>query len=175
MPGDVRKAMRIAATAALVGSYIVVAGCGASDYGPDTCNDGTTMRDPALGALLDVDGAQPRMTIGWQPGVGRGAELPAAYFEAVEAVASAELAALIATVSYVDPRELHLTFAPLTNYLAQHDRLAFALRFPDRAAFIDCTHPGSADAYLLEVEIVFDSDLEVLTATFNERVLLGDI
>lgn len=154
---------------------IVVAstpGCSASD----TCTQGDNMTDPRVSGTFDSAAADPEFTITWDTGTERGADLPNDYFAQVElsAETSAEVVPLIESVTYSEPRNITVSFNDIAPYLAEQDTLTFTLEFPDRIRYIDCTHPGMGDNYLLEVTLNFSRG-EFTGANFRQVVQLGAI
>jgi len=145
-------------------------------HGPDTCTGGRNMTSPRIEAGLETTEDGPLVRIVWDPGTGRGADLPDAYFDAVlveptmpassDFVASAELTAT---------REITVVFSDLDAALTSSSRVGFTLWFPDRAAFIDCSHPGMPDRYLLNVVLTFDADGSISNSELSEDIRLGDV
>jgi len=159
---------------------ISLLGCpidGRENIGRDTCTQGDNMTNLRMGAPFDAQVAVPGLLIVWDIGTERGAELPASYFAAVTVAYETDdaIKLLIDGVAYTNQREITVMFADLATYLASNTILGFTLAFPDRNAFIDCTHPGSADRYLLDVSLVFDASANLVSSTFTERKELGPI
>ncbi len=125
----------------------------------NTCDDGATMRNPALAGPLDT-ATDRNLVIVWDTG----RELPSSYFDEVIATPERD----IESVTYSGERELTVTFAP--GALPPQ----FTLQFPDRLGFIDCVHPGSDDTYLVHVTLQLSGSV-VVDATFREDIILGPI
>lgn len=160
---------------------ILLLGCpidvGQNTYGRDTCTQGDNMTNPRMGGSFDALAAAPELLIVWDIGTERGAELPDSYFAAVTVDYETDDAVktLITSVAYTSQREITVTFNDLTAYIVSNTMLDFTLAFPDRDAFIDCTHPGSRDRYLLDVSLVFDASANLVSFDFVERKELGPI
>jgi len=135
------------------------------------------MTDPRIGGPFDTLTAAPGLLIVWDIGTERGAELPDSYFTAVTVAYETDdaIEVLIDSVVYTNQREITVTFFDLTTHLASNTLLDFTLVFPDRNAYIDCTHPGSADRYLLDASLVFDASANLISSAFTERKQLGPI
>ena len=145
-----------------------------SGTGGDTCTQGTNMTSPALAGGLEQSGSGAMsVRILWARGSGRGAELPATYFDRI--TIEGNDAAAVSQTAHTQEREITLTFANLTASLSGKSTLKFSLVFPDRTEFILCGHPGMPDRYLLDVSLSFDADKQISGSTLLQRIELGDI
>jgi hypothetical protein len=148
-------------------------GSSSSGFGGDNCTQGDNMTSPALAGGLEQgsDGAQVRIL--WDPGTGRGAELPSSYFDTV--TVEGPDAAAVSQVKLTKEREITVTFVDLAPILAAQSSLSFSLVFPDRREFIMCSHPGMADRYLLDVTLTFDQNGAIAGSELKQHIQLGDI
>jgi hypothetical protein len=167
-------------------SVLIVAvgllGCGDDslddgDLSGDSCTPGDNMTDPRLDNVPDASAADPEVLIAWDVGTGRGADLPSAYFDAVELALDTEdsVEALVTAVEHSAEREIVVRFSDLSTFVGSETPLRFTLEFPDRAEHIDCTHPGMNDRYLLQVMVQFDASGQLAFAELEQVVELGDI
>ena len=161
---------------ALAWILLAVVACG-DDTGDDTCTSGENMTNPRVTGEPDALSAAPELRIAWDAGSGRGNELPPSYFDAVSVAPETDAAVVdsIAAVEHPTERELAVRFHELSTFAGQAAGLGFTLQFPDRRGFIDCTHPGMEDRYLLDVQLTFDAAGKVTSSQLTERVQLGDI
>jgi hypothetical protein len=145
--------------------------------GEDSCNGGDAMSTPLVAQDFDATAAAPTLSLTWSAGTGRGAQLPASYFDDVMVApeTDAVVRGLITGVTHTAAREIVVTFIDLSNFLTSQSQLSFTLQFPDRRQFIDCQHPGMADRYLLEVTLSFDSNGALTDQQLTQRAELGDI
>ena len=136
------------------------------------------MANPRVAAGFDPGIPAPELKVVWDRGSGRGAELPDTYFDEVTLSAStgAEVQAVVQSVEHSAAREITVRFdaRALSTLLARQAEFTISLQFPDRSKAIDCTHPGMADAYFLDVLLVFVSG-ELSTSQTTERKRLGAI
>lgn len=145
--------------------------------GPDTCTAGDNMSNPTAAGNFESTLIAPELVINWEAGTQQGANLPESYFEAVSVYSDmeAELKALIHSVSYSGTREITVNFNDLTNYLDTKNTLTLVLAFPDRNQFINCTHPGMQDQYLLYITLTFNSSSHLIGTEFEQIIIFGDI
>jgi len=145
---------------------------------PDTCTQGDNMTDPRLVNDLEPANGASQVRITWDPGTGVGADLPDAYFSAVNLGESAGTpitqSDLIRSVQLTASRELTVTFqdtfVPATVGMAN-----FRLFFPDRRDFITCSHPGDTDRYFLDVTLELTPEGTVRNAALEQGKQLGEI
>ncbi len=123
----------------------------------DTCA-GPTMRNASLAGPVNT-AVDRSLRIAWEPGFA----LPAAYFD--KATVQGEG---VASVAHTGDRELTVTLAPGAA------PTSLTLEFPDRRAFVDCTHVGMDDHYVVEVTLQRDGDV-ITGATFRDDVLPGGL
>ena len=161
---------------ALAWILLAVAACG-DDTGDDTCSTGENMTNPRVTGEPDALSDAPELRIAWDAGTGRGNELPASYFDAVSVAPETDPAVVgsIAAVEHSTEREITVRFQDISTLAGQPGGLALTLEFPDRREFIDCTHPGMEDRYLLDVQLTFDATGKVASSQLTERVQLGAI
>lgn len=156
----------------------VCASCGSSDHdddddgfkgSPDTCSQGDNMTSPRLQGAPEASGAETKIGIAWERGTGVGEQLPAAYFERV----TLEEKTLVTKTAAAGERAMtvFLTGAPATHAGKTE---TFTLLFADRNQFTSCTHGGMKDVYSLAVTVTFSADATSATATFEQKVALGD-
>jgi hypothetical protein len=134
----------------------------------DTCNRGITFQDPRLGNGIETIDGMAAVRVTWSPGTERGQELPQAYFADVFAEAD-ESVALTAT------NEVTVVLGDLAERLAKSSEVSVTLYFPDRAEYIDCTHPGMRDTYLLHVVLHFDDADMLQHSELTEEIIYGAI
>jgi hypothetical protein len=156
------------------------ASCGSSDHDddddgghfsntPDTCTQGDNMTAPRLAGAPEATGAETKIGIAWDRGTGVGEQLPATYFERV----TLEEKTLVTRTAPAGERAMtiFLSGAPATHAGKTE---TFSLIFADRNKFTSCTHGGMNDVYSLAVTVTFSSDATSATATFEQKVALGD-
>ena len=142
----------------------------------DTCTEGDNMGSPMVADGFDPTVAAPALRLTWSAGSGSGTDLPPEYFDQVAVALETDAAVrdLISSLERPAPREIVVNFASLDTFLASQSELSFTLEFPDREEFIDCSHAGMADRYLLEVSVTLDSGA-VVNSELSQRVQLGAI
>lgn len=159
----------------------VCANCGSSDHEdgdgdtfggsktPDTCSQGDNMTNPRLTGAPEASGAETKLTIAWDRGTGTGEQLPATYFERV----TLEEKTIVTKTAPARERAMtvFLTGAPAAH---AEKTETFTLLFADRNQFTSCTHGGMKDVYSLAVTVTFSADAASATATFEQKVALGD-
>ena len=135
------------------------------------------MSNIQLGDVFDASVATPELTIIWDVGTGQGANLPEAYFDAVVLSdnTNAGVSQLITSIRYKNVREITVVFSDFSNYLADNSELQFTMSFPDRALFIDCSHSGQLDQYLLNVDLGFDANHMLTNTIFTQTIAFGSI
>lgn len=121
--------------------------------------------DPADGA----DAATTVIHIAWDAGTDRGAGLPATYFEKV----TLQPKSIVKKTEPAGEREMIVTLDGARSAHAGKTE-TFSLEFEDRREFISCAHGGMADKYFLSVTVTFSADGSTATATFEQKVALGD-
>ncbi|MFO0740192.1 MAG: hypothetical protein U0270_30105 [Labilithrix sp.] len=138
--------------------------------GSDTCSGGQNMTSPVISGPVAPDGDGTRVRITWERGTGRGADLPAKYFDAPVASPAAQ----VDRVEHVSERELDVVLkgAPAAQ---AGKTLAIALDFGDRRTVLDCKHPGMQDHYVLELTLTFGSDGSLAASKLEEKFSPGDI
>lgn len=149
---------------------------GTGGFGPDTCSGGVNMTDPTLSMPFDPEGQPTDLVFEWQEGTDNGALLPPEYFEqvAIDPFTDQEVvAALVQELGAIDDRQIRVRFGDLTDYRALNDGLTLVLLFPDRRDFIECTHPGMEDRYLLTIDV--DWSVDPATVELTETVEYGAI
>lgn len=141
----------------------------------DSCTAGDNMTDPRVAAGFDPQANEPELRVLWEAGTGRGAELPDRYFDNVRFFTEAGMG-IVQSVVHSAPRELTVRFDGdgLAAFLETHTELKITLEFGDRTTVLDCTHPGMADAYYLDVFLVIDGGTLASSRT-NQRTQLGAI
>jgi len=157
---------------------ISVLGCSnGGGGGLDTCTQGDNMTNIQVDGVFDATALAPELRIIWDAGTEQGAKLPEAYFEEVVLAdeTNADVSALIDSVTYTNIQEITIVYADLTAYLGNENVLNFSLAFPDRAHYIDCTHPGMEDQYRLNVTLNFDIDGNYSDAEFTQYIIFGAI
>lgn len=127
----------------------------------DTCNDGETFQELHLVSGLETIDGKDAVRIGWAPGPGRAQELPQDYFADVQAGEGADTATL------TGENELTVVLGNI-EVPPPSSTVTFTLYFPDRRGYIDCTHPGAPDDYLLTVDLHFDATSVFTHAEFTE-------
>lgn len=135
----------------------------------DTCTIGDTMTAPRLASPPAAEGANTTLRLAWDPGTGPAADLPASYFEKVKL----EEDSIAVAAAPAGAREMIVTLAGAPATHAGKTE-TFALLFPDRRDFVACGHGGMDDVYRLVVTVTFSSDATSATATFEQKVDLGD-
>lgn len=173
MHHQLRGMCRVAVLAALT-----TLACGGDGPRSDSCTAGKNMMNPRLVAGLEPAPGGSLMRITWEPGTDLGAELPLDYFARAQlsGETSAEVQALIPSVTLTDERELTVRFRNLGPYLESHQNvLDFTLAFPDRRSFVSCEHAGMDDVYLLKVHLQFDAQKQLERAELVEQVSFGDL
>jgi hypothetical protein len=154
---------------ALLLVFVHLVGCNDEPTLPeDTCNRGITFQEPRLVNGVETIDGMAAVRVTWSPGTERGQELPQAYFADVSAEGgeAVELTAM---------NEVTVVLGDLAERLATSSQVSVTLRFPDRAEYIDCTHPGMRDAYLLHMVLRFDDADTLQQSEFTEEILYGDI
>jgi hypothetical protein len=161
-------------------SLVLALACltGCETYGSDTCTGGTNMEHPRL-----VDGLEPTSGVGyvfritWDPGTGRGASLPDAYFAhvSVDHVARTGLASSVESVALTDRRVITVSLRDHPSQVATGGKAELTLYFSDRRVFIRCRHPGIEDSYALRVSLEFDPSGQLTGSELEEIVSLGPI
>lgn len=148
---------------------------GNSDDLVDTCTPGDNMTN--VEGLFDSVALEAVLVIVWDVGTEQGAKLPASYFDEVLLSEStdADVSALISNISHSNTQEITVSFNDLTLYLQNANTLTFSLAFPDRRYYIDCTHSGMEDLYLLNVTLNFDVNGNYANAEFSQTILYGAI
>lgn len=138
--------------------------------GSDTCSGGQNMTNPVIAGPVAPDGDGTRVRITWELGTGRGADLPAKYFDAPVASPAAQ----VDRVEHVSERELDVVLngAPSTQ---AGKTLAITLDFRDRRTVLDCKHPGMEDHYILELTLTFGGDGSLASSKLEEKFIAGDI
>jgi len=136
--------------------------CGDDDSAnPDSCSPGDNMGNPRVADGFDPADLEPELRVVWDRGSGRGAELPDQYFAGVElsAATGPEVRAVVQSVEHSAAREItvRLDGRSLSTLIQRQDQFVISLEFPDRRTVIDCSHPGMADRYFLDVLLVFES------------------
>jgi len=149
------------ALAAMAVSVALLSGC------RDTCNDGDTFRELQLVSGMEVVDGKDAVRIGWAPGTGRGKDLPEDYFAAVD-VQDAEAAML------TGENEITVLIGNLEQPIPG-STVSFSLIFPDRADYIECTHPGAPDTYYIHVDLHFGASGELTHADLTEDYRPGPI
>lgn len=151
-----------------------------------SCPDGTFQRDRECDStasctegdnftnLRVVDGYEqeseesPFLRIAWDQGTGNGADLPRAYFEAAELAEGSDPVA--ESVELTDDREFTVRFSEIPS-----GETSFIIVLPDRRDYIECSHPGMDDRYLLHVTLQTEEGSDALeSVTFEEDIDLGD-
>jgi hypothetical protein len=165
----------------LVVLSVLLFSCGSGDrdeHGADTCSAGDNMTNPRLGSGFDLGAPAPEFRVLWDAGTGRGAELPDHYFDSVRLAQDlgAQIKALVQSVEHSAPREIAVRFdgEALAAFLETQNTVKLTLEFRDRATVLDCSHPGMADVYLLDVTLVFQGDT-LSSSQVAERKRLGAI
>jgi hypothetical protein len=159
---------------------VVLFSCGSGDgeRGSDTCSAGDNMTNPRLGAGFDPGVSDPELRVLWDAGTGRGAELPDHYFDSVRLSIDlgAQIKALVQSVVHSAPREItvHFDGQALAAFLETENTVELTLEFRDRATVLDCSHPGMADVYFLDVTLVFQGGA-LSSSRVTERKRLGAI
>ena len=138
----------------------------------ESCMPGDNMTAPRLVAGLEEMDAGLQIRITWDAGTEQGAQLPAAYFQAV---ALNEPSEIVRSVALTAEREITVEFNDLTSYLQAQNTLELILVFPDRREFIPCAHPGMDDIYFLKISLRFASDGSIGDAQFEQGAWLGPI
>lgn len=151
--------------ALLLGLLVATTACSTEN----TCLPGNAMTNPKIldrpqAALLGA-----RLRIGWDPGTGRGAELPRAYFAAGKVKSTdrdvgPDGPPIEETIEAVADREIVVTVR--TNGL--RGALRFTIEFPDRKQYISCTRGETVDQYGLRVDAEFAADGSITKSTVTE-------
>lgn len=158
------------------------ASCGSSDQAddrkaegsfpttPDTCSQGDNMTAPRLVGAPEPSAGETKVVIAWDRGTGVGERLPATYFERV----TLEEDTIVSKTEPAGERALTVFLSGAPSSHAGRTQ-TFTLLFPDRNQFTDCTHGGMKDVYRLVVAVTFSGDGASATATFEQKVDLGDL
>jgi hypothetical protein len=148
----------------------------ACEVHPDTCTGGNNLGNPRIADGFDPRAPNPELHLLWDQGSGRGAELPASYFDAVRASDKyGKSQKLVVSAKHVASREIvvQLAATELAQHLDGDVELSITLTFPDRRTAIDCVHPASADAYFATITLMLEQG--ALSASRVEQgVDLGD-
>jgi hypothetical protein len=123
----------------------------------DTCNNMPTFKTMEAGSSLVLSDQSADLTVKFTTGL----ELPIAYYRSAALSRASQN-------PYGEPWDNH--FAVLNGFEARADALvlqllkssldsdeqplSFHFIFPDRRGYIDCEHPGSADAYYLDLSFM---------------------
>lgn len=142
----------------------------------DTCTQGATMTNPRVVDTFDASKETPKLVVTWDLGTERGSDLPDSYFEAVSldciSIQNCPFSLLTNALYDATSNSITVTFLELSEYLSTNDTLEFGLVFPDREQYINCTHPGNNDTYLIQVTLNFN-EAEFVDAVFSEIKQLG--
>lgn len=141
----------------------------------DTCTQGNNMSDIQMSGLIDVTSVSPVLNITWNTGTEKGAFLPETYFEQVQlsVLTNPEISALTESVTYSNTQAITIVFLDLADYLANNAAIQLTLSFPDRAAYIDCSHSGTADLYLLQISMLFTTNNTLENIEFSQSIRYG--
>jgi len=162
----------------LILAMISVVGCyGGGGDGEDTCTQGDNMTNLQVDGVFDATALAPELRIIWDTGTEQGSLLPETYFEEVTLADGTNtiVSTVIDIFTYSNYQEITVIFSDLTSYLENENELSFSLMFPDRALFINCTHPGMQDQYLLNMKLNFDIDGNYLDTEFTQIINFGAI
>ncbi len=148
-----------------------------TQYGPDNCEGGQTMSDLRLDPAVPLEAGSQAVQLLYSAGTGRGAELPAAYFQSPTPMEPTPAGAAgfptqpsqdVSSIVAPDAGTLRLM---LTRPLGA-GVVVMAL-FPDRRDFISCQHPGMSDAYYVRINVTPQSGDGGYTVSSQESVRLG--
>jgi hypothetical protein len=141
----------------------------------DTCTGGDNMSNPQIAEGFDLSAPIPELHLTWERGTGKGAALPDSYFDSVRPSFIGVNREVIQSVQHIAPREILIRLARegLIRNLERSSELELTLEFPDRRKVIDCTHPASADTYIVSITLEFHEGMLAQT-TIEQSVWLGD-
>jgi hypothetical protein len=141
----------------------------------DTCSGGDNMSDPRISEGVDLTAQNPELHLTWERGTGIGATLPDSYFDSVRPTDTAVNREVVQSVRHIAARELLIQLARdgLTKHLENGSEIELILAFPDRRSAIECTHPGSIDAYFVNITLEVHEGV-LSRATVEQSVHLGD-
>jgi hypothetical protein len=154
---------------------VSLGGCapqGVPGAGVDTCTSGDNMSDPRLAAGLEELDGGVKIRLTWDSGTGKGAQLPAGYFQAVALSSPPEI---VRSAALTAEREITIEFNDLTSFLQTSDSLELSLEFPDRREYISCSHAGMDDRYFLKIILGFTEGGSLEDVQFEQGVRLGPI
>lgn len=112
----------------------------------DNCGRGDAFADVAV-----ADPSATELVVTWAQGDGFGADLGDDYFRMVDVAQAGDPDVVQVTgATFEAPHTVRLTTTG-----PRQGTTEVSLRFPDRAAFTTCTHPGMADGYFLVLGLTF--------------------
>lgn len=132
------------------------------------------MSNPQIRDGFDLTAPTPELHLTWERGTGKGADLPDSYFDWVHPSLLGSAREVIQSVKHIAPREIVIQLAreELLRNLERSRQLELVLEFPDRRIAIDCTHPASADAYIVSIKLEFHEQM-LLHTKVEQSVYLG--
>lgn len=160
------------------GLLILLSGCK-----KDTCN--ANLGDTFIGVSLDEYGSFPENGFFMDMGLVSLDTLPNEYFEDYTLWSGAQDAFGNPLVNSADEiiginvskTKINVTFDEHTfPTLGQNKAYGIVLQFPDRQAYIDCSHPGAGDTYLLNLTWTIqntDNNFEIKGFSWEETFLAG--
>jgi hypothetical protein len=140
----------------------------------DTCSDGDNMSNPRISEGVDLTVQSPELHLTWERGTGIGATLPDSYFDSIRPSELDVSREVIQSAQHIAPREILIQLAreELIRNLEKSSELKLTLWFPDRRSTIPCTHPGTADMYIVNITLEVQAGL-LARATVQQSVYLG--
>jgi len=120
----------------------------------DACQRGAALGNPRIAGPLLTSARGVLLRIAWDPGSGRGAELPESYFAAAKVNEQRDVGPdgpAIDTNVTVRGREMELIVLSVRESLS--GALRFRIDFPDRKRFITCEDGSSTGPYGLSADL----------------------
>ena len=158
---------------------VLMSGCLLSKKGPNTCFGGSNMTNPRLVGTPDFSSEAPQLTITWDKGTGKGAELPDSYFAAVKGTGGVTIGYRpnLKWVEFVEKVEfdgvtktITISFTSLDTLFQNPDpsnreALPVSLVFPNRVEALDCSVGGVGwynEWYVLNIDLLLNSETKEL-------------
>jgi hypothetical protein len=140
----------------------------------DTCSGGDNMSNPRISEGVELTAQSPELHLTWERGTGVGASLPDSYFDSVRRSESGVNLEVIQSVEHIAAREILIRLARegLIRRLEEGRALNLTLEFPDRRSAIACTHPGTADVYVVNITLEVHGGV-LSRATVEQSAHLG--
>jgi hypothetical protein len=171
---DSRRALAYLMSKLRAYCFCLLSAISACDDYRDTCTGGDNMSNPRINEGVDLTVQRPELRLTWERGTGVGATLPDSYFDWVSVSKMDGNGEVIQSVKHSAPREILIELAPATliRHLEKSSELNLTLLFPDRRLAIPCTHPASADMYIVNITLEVQEGV-LWRATVEQSVYLG--